>query len=148
MSKNLNLTHAHLRRDYASDGLLEKQMKATPMQQFKIWFQNAVEARVSDANAFVLATVDSQTRPAARVLLMKGLILRGLLFLPITEAPKERKSKNILLGRLCFFGPALTVRCDCRVLLKSCREMYRPLIFAPGRFWHKSRPQHRIKAGP
>ncbi len=107
MSKNLNLTHAHLRRDYASDGLLEKQMKATPMQQFKIWFQNAVEARVSDANAFVLATVDSQTRPAARVLLMKGFNSKGITFFTNYGSAKGTQIKKHPFGEAVFFWAGL-----------------------------------------
>ena len=66
MSKNLNRTHAHLRRDYQAPTLSEKTMKAAPMQQFAVWFNDSVKRKIVDANAFVLATSDKNHRPSAR----------------------------------------------------------------------------------
>jgi len=106
MSKNLNLTHGHLRRDYDSQGLVEKNMKSSPMQQFKVWFDEAVKANVPDANAFVLATVDSKFAPAARVLLMKGFNSHGITFFTNYASAKGCQIKARPQGEAVFFWGA------------------------------------------
>lgn len=71
---------AQLRHEYEALGLIERDMAADPVTQFRLWFDGVLEAGLDEPNAFVLATADVAGRPSARGVLMKGLDLDGLVF--------------------------------------------------------------------
>ena len=71
---------ADLRKEYCSPGLRREDMKTNPMEQFHLWFQQALSARVNEPNAMTLATADKQGRPSARMVLLKGADERGFAF--------------------------------------------------------------------
>jgi pyridoxamine 5'-phosphate oxidase len=71
---------AQLRREYEARGLIEREMAADPITQFREWFDGVLEAGLEEPNAFVLATADTGGRPSARAVLMKGLDEDGLVF--------------------------------------------------------------------
>ena len=62
-----------LRHEYAAHGLDESELAADPMEMFGRWMAEAVAAGLGEANAMVVATVDAAGRPAARMVLLKGL---------------------------------------------------------------------------
>lgn len=74
------------------------EMRANPFDQFQAWFAAAEKSEPSDPNAFTLATATPDGRPAARVLLMRGLDApeapnrgapdRGFVFYTNTESRK------------------------------------------------------------
>ena len=47
---------ADYRREYTQSGLNRQELAPDPLQQFKIWFQQALDADFPDANAMILAT--------------------------------------------------------------------------------------------
>jgi pyridoxamine 5'-phosphate oxidase len=51
-----------------------------PLQQFKAWFKEAIDADVAEPNAFVLATVNEMNKPSARVVLLKEVTDMGFVF--------------------------------------------------------------------
>src|SRR3954453_321573 len=51
-----------------------------PLVEFRRWFQAAIDAQIPSVNAMTLATVDGRGRPAARVVLLKGVDDRGFVF--------------------------------------------------------------------
>ena len=82
---------ASLRREYTLGGLRRTDLEAFPMVQFTKWFQQAVAAGLPEANAMTLATVDSQGRPSARIVLLKGAEARGFIFFTNYESRKGRE---------------------------------------------------------
>lgn len=74
------MTLADLRRDYSLAGLTEKDLAKDPFRQFDRWFQEAEAAKLTEPNAMTLATATKDGRPAARVVLLKGVDARGFLF--------------------------------------------------------------------
>ncbi len=124
MPKNLNLSHLKLRRDYQAPGLIEKRMKAQPMQQFAIWFKDAVKKNLPDANAFILATADHHARPSARVLLMKGFNSRGITFFTNYASAKGRQLKANPRAEAVFFWNQLSrqVRLNGRIVKLSRKD--------------------------
>jgi pyridoxamine 5'-phosphate oxidase len=68
---------AALRRDYATAGLTEGQLRPTWHAQFEAWLTEAVDALLLEPNAVVLATADAAGRPSARTVLLKGFDERG-----------------------------------------------------------------------
>lgn len=71
---------SELRREYEALGLIERDMAADPVTQFRMWFDGVLEAGIDEPNAFVLATADVAGRPSSRAVLMKGLDDEGLVF--------------------------------------------------------------------
>jgi pyridoxamine 5'-phosphate oxidase len=61
-----------IRRDFSGKPLDEKGVLKNPMEQFAIWMEEAINARVLDPNAMVLSTVDERNRPVSRVVLLRG----------------------------------------------------------------------------
>ncbi|WNC30055.1 pyridoxamine 5'-phosphate oxidase [Thermosynechococcus sp. PKX82] len=71
---------ADLRRDYRRQRLLESEAAADPIQQFRLWFTEAVKAELPEPNAMTLATIGLDGMPAARVVLLKDVDDRGFVF--------------------------------------------------------------------
>ncbi len=71
---------AHLRQNYARDGLHENETDENPIVQFALWFQQAIDAELREPNAMILATVSAAGKPRARVVLLKGFDEEGFVF--------------------------------------------------------------------
>ena len=59
--------------DYGQELLDETHLLADPIEQFKIWLQEAEAEGIYEPNAFVLGTVDGDGHPRSRTVLLKGL---------------------------------------------------------------------------
>ena len=71
---------ADLRQSYEKGTLLEQDAKASPYEQFGLWFEQALEQNVPEPTAMTLATADAQGRPSARIVLLKGFDESGFVF--------------------------------------------------------------------
>ena len=69
-----------LRVDYKHAALGERDAAPDPFDQFARWFDEAVAVSLPEPNAMTLATVDATGRPAARIVLLKSVDARGLVF--------------------------------------------------------------------
>ncbi|MFA0476849.1 pyridoxamine 5'-phosphate oxidase [Vibrio breoganii] len=69
-----------IRRDYTLGGLRRKDLKANPVDQFNLWLEQAVEAKLTDPTAMTVATVDERGQPYQRIVLLKSLDDRGFVF--------------------------------------------------------------------
>lgn len=98
---------AQMRRSYEQAALDETHVAATPLAQFQKWFDEAVHAKALEANAMTLATVCAQGRPSTRVVLLKGLDERGLVWYTNYLSRKGRELEGNHFGALQFFWPEL-----------------------------------------
>ncbi len=64
---------AELRQNYMRASLDVADVRANPIEQFGIWFEEAAKAGLPEPNAFTLATCGTDMRPSARTLLLKGV---------------------------------------------------------------------------
>jgi pyridoxamine 5'-phosphate oxidase len=71
---------ADLRKSYEKAELNEEASQADPLKQFELWLQQALAAQLPEPNAMTLATVGSDMRPSTRVVLIKGLDERGIVW--------------------------------------------------------------------
>lgn len=71
---------ADLRKSYERAELDEQASQANPLDQFRQWLQEAIDAQVPEPNAMTLATVEANLRPSTRVVLIKGLDERGIIW--------------------------------------------------------------------
>ncbi len=69
-----------MRREYRKKGLDEKDLNPDPMVQFELWFQQALDAKLTEPNAFALATVGNDKIPSVRTVLMKIFDKKGFVF--------------------------------------------------------------------
>ncbi|MEM9664733.1 MAG: pyridoxamine 5'-phosphate oxidase family protein, partial [Bacteroidota bacterium] len=64
---------ADLRKEYTRDGLHESDAQASPFEQFRAWFDEAMASdQVMEPNAMTLSTATPQGAPSARIVLLKG----------------------------------------------------------------------------
>ena len=71
---------SNIRSDYARAGLTERDVDPSPTIQLDRWLNEAIAAKHPEPTAFTLATASKDGEPASRVVLLKGLNERGLVF--------------------------------------------------------------------
>ncbi|HXL72521.1 MAG TPA: pyridoxamine 5'-phosphate oxidase [bacterium] len=108
---------AHLRREYRSRALLEKDAPRNPLTLFQRWFKEALQSKVFDANALALATVSDSGIPSNRIVLLKGLDPQGFIFFTNYQSQKGKEIAKKAVASLLFFWPQLIrqVRIDGKV---------------------------------
>lgn len=96
-----------LRQSYDKNVLLEETAAAAPLEQFSLWFDEALAANVPEPNAMTLATVDSTGQPSARTVLIKGFDEQGFVFFTNYESRKGRDLQSNPRAALLFFWQSL-----------------------------------------
>ncbi len=84
-----------LREEYGNAPFLEEEIKKDPIEQFSIWFDEAVHAAVFEPNGMVLATVSPNFHPSTRTLLLKEFDERGFVFF---TSFNSRKGDQLLVN--------------------------------------------------
>lgn len=98
---------ADLRREYTLNGLRKSSLDRNPVEQFRIWFDQALAANLSDANAMTLATADVHGTPAARIVLLKGFDETGFSFFTNYLSAKGQELRDNPKASLLFFWEPL-----------------------------------------
>lgn len=96
-----------LRREYAREELTEANIKSDPLDQFAVWFQQALSSELLDANAMTLATAGSDAAPSVRIVLLKGFDKEGFRFYTNYESSKGRELAENPKAALCFYWAPL-----------------------------------------
>ena len=115
---------ADLRKSYERAELDENASHADPLQQFQRWLQEAIAAHLPEPNAMTLATVDTQLRPSTRVVLIKGLDERGIVWYTNYDSRKGQALAGNPYAALQFHWVELerVVRIEGRVDKVSAEE--------------------------
>ena len=118
------MTLADIRTDYQRASLSEDQVDADPINQFSIWFQEALTAKVAEPNAMSLSTVNAQGHPSSRIVLIKELDQRGMTWFTHYTSKKGEELAANPFAALLFFWPELErqVRIEGRVEKVSAAE--------------------------
>ena len=82
---------ADLRKSYERAELDEAASAALPLTQFESWLQQAIDAQLPEPTAMTLATVGADGRPSTRVVLIKGVDARGLVWYSNYHSRKGRE---------------------------------------------------------
>lgn len=84
-----------LREEYGHDTLTEESVHKDPVEQFRIWFDHAVDQKLIEPNAMSLATVDESGQPWQRTVLLKAYDAKGFVFYTNYESRKGKQlAKN------------------------------------------------------
>ena len=62
---------AAMRADYTHGELRREDLNADPIQQFALWFEQAVKAQIPEPNAMSLATVSAEGQPSLKSRFMR-----------------------------------------------------------------------------
>ena len=82
---------ADLRKSYEKAELSEDACAPDPLNHFDRWIKEAIASQVPEPNAMTLATVGSDLRPSTRVVLIKGLDERGIVWFTNYGSRKGRE---------------------------------------------------------
>ena len=82
---------AGLRKSYERAALDEGASDADPLRQFRLWLDQALQAELPEPNAMTLATVGADGRPSTRIVLIKGLDERGIVWYTNYDSRKGRE---------------------------------------------------------
>jgi pyridoxamine 5'-phosphate oxidase len=98
---------ANLRREWSSRKLDETNVNSNPIGQFSEWMQEAIDADLLDVNAMTLATADKNGVPSARIVLLKSIDKKGLVFFTNYESNKGKDLAENPKASVVFFWKEL-----------------------------------------
>ena len=84
---NLSEQIKSLRNEYSDLDLLQEDLSKNPIQQFRKWLDDAIETKIYEPNAMVLATSNNEM-PRSRYVLFKNIIEDKIIFHTHYESPK------------------------------------------------------------
>lgn len=103
MAKNFH----YLRKEYTSRSLDERSLPANPILLFETWMEEAIAAGVPEPTAMNLATAGKDAKPSARIVLLKEVSDKGLLFFTNFESRKGTQLIENPHAAITFFWPEL-----------------------------------------
>ncbi|MDP3150578.1 MAG: pyridoxamine 5'-phosphate oxidase [Ignavibacteria bacterium] len=105
MNEKINL--AGMRKVYASAPFDETHVNQYPIDQFEIWFNEAVYAKIEEPNAMTLATLSNEGFPNARIVLLKEFDKKGFVFYTNYRSHKGKELELNPTAVLLFFWKEL-----------------------------------------
>ena len=114
----------HLRQDYMQASLSEEDVAPDPLQQFDVWFSQAIKSGLHEPYAMTLATTNIQGHPSARIVLLRGYDEHGMLFFTNYQSRKGHELKQNAYASLLFYWAELErqVRVEGQVRFASTEE--------------------------
>src|ERR1700741_665782 len=104
---SLNAEIADLRKEDRQQTLLEKDADGDAIKQFGKWWKEAKESQIEEVNAMTLATCNSEGKPSARIVLLKGFSDEGFVFFTNYESRKGLELQQNPNASLVFFWKEL-----------------------------------------
>ncbi len=95
-----------MRQEYTTKGLHKKDLHNNPFWQFELWFNQAVEAKLIEPNAFTLATVGTDLKPSQRTVLLKRYDESGFVFFSnyASKKSKQISQNNCVSAHFAWLG--------------------------------------------
>jgi pyridoxamine 5'-phosphate oxidase len=103
----MNPDIANLRTEYKMEVLDERDVKADAIEQFSLWWNEALNSDIYEVNAMTLATADKSGRPLARIVLLKDYNADGFVFFTNYESRKGNDLAQNPAACLLFFWKEL-----------------------------------------
>ena len=96
-----------LRKEYSKAALDESHTASDPIQQFRNWFQEALDVKLIEPNCMMLATVNEANRPSARIVLLRDITATGITFYTNYLSRKGTEIAGQEYACSTFFWPEL-----------------------------------------
>ena len=91
---------SNLRKEYLKSGIVKDNLKSNPIEQFSLWFDQAIEANIIEPSAMSLATSDDYI--GIRTVLLKFFDDKGFVFFTNYESKKSKQLQNNPQAALLF----------------------------------------------
>jgi len=96
-----------IRIEYNSQSINYNNLFPDPIDQLKLWMNEAIDFKIKDPNAVVLSTYDNVKGIQSRVVLIKDINEFGLIFYTNFDSVKGSQIANNKHVSLCFFWSTL-----------------------------------------
>ena len=96
------MSSEEIRRAQKSAPLDTSSVAGDPLEQFRRWFDEAVQAEVWEPTAMALGTATREGMPSVRMVLLKGADERGFTFFTDYRSRKGRELEENPRAALCF----------------------------------------------
>lgn len=108
---------SHIRSNYIRQDLRRENLEPTPVLQLRIWINEAIDAEHPEPTAISLATVDVTGQPSQRIVLMKEISDKGVVFFTNYQSRKGQHIVGNSKASASLFWPLLErqVRLEGRV---------------------------------
>ncbi len=103
----MNQNISSIRKDYTLQQLSEQETESSPIDQFKKWWNQAIESQIEEVNAMTLATANKEGKPSARIVLLKDFNESGFVFFTNYQSKKGNDLEINPQGALVFFWKEL-----------------------------------------
>ena len=80
---------SNLRKEYLQSGIVRENLKSNPVEQFSLWFSQAIDAEIIEPTAMSLATSDDSI--GIRTVLLKYFDENGFVFFTNYESKKSKQ---------------------------------------------------------
>lgn len=98
---------SQIRREYFGKPLLQELVLPDPLEQFSLWFDEAVNSKIDDANAMVLSTSNQHNQASSRVVLLKGYDKNGFVLYTNYQSRKAKELEINPAASLLFYWKEL-----------------------------------------
>ncbi|MCH5600523.1 pyridoxamine 5'-phosphate oxidase family protein [Niabella ginsengisoli] len=102
MSKQSSISD--IRTQYSQKNLLETEALSNAINQFELWWSEALKAELTEVNAMTLATAFADGTPDARIVLLKDFSKSGFTFFTNYDSRKGQELSQNPKACLVFFG--------------------------------------------
>jgi len=96
-----------IRKEYIQESLDEKHMHTSAIQQFQVWWNEALKSEIQEPNAMTLATASADGLPSARIVLLKDFDEKGFVFYTNYNSFKGQQLAENPRACLVFFWKEL-----------------------------------------
>ncbi|NNF22789.1 MAG: pyridoxamine 5'-phosphate oxidase [Saprospiraceae bacterium] len=93
---------ANFRTEYISNGINETTLKESPIDQFEVWFNEAVSNKLIEPNVMHLSTATPEGKSSSRIMLLKGFDERGFIFYTNYDSRKGIEINQNIYAAMSF----------------------------------------------
>lgn len=99
----MNQDMQQFRKEYNLLNLSESNTSSEPFEQFRLWFNEAVDNGIQEPNAMAFATASPDGMPSIRMMLLKAIEADGFVFFTNYYSRKGIHLSNNAKGGMLFF---------------------------------------------
>ncbi len=115
--------------EYTNTALRKKDLKKDPIEQFKIWYEQACELGPLEATTMALSTVSSDGQASLRSVLLKDFDARGFVFFTNYESTKAKQIEGnpqvaLLLRWLSHYRQVIILGTASKISQEESRDYF------------------------
>ncbi len=119
-----------IRNNYKKAVLLKEHLDRSPLVQLQRWLDEAIHAEGAEPTAMSLATVDAAGQPSQRIVLLKEISDKGIVFFTNYQSRKGQQLEMNPRGAANFFWAALERQVRLEGIVKKISEQESDEYFA------------------